>query len=125
MAQFHGYYSPNQDIDIDCIDCSGREKQGQFSPHEEVRRSESILGVPATYLHVAEQKHLRGEQHASNRLLPWEHEMLNPGTKQHPEIVVGRVDPFIHGKDHNNPWTGRTAEEEYNDKDNPDGDHNA
>lgn len=127
MAEVHGYFDPKQDVSIDCIDCNGHEKEGQFTPFEEVKRSEGIIGVPATYLHAAERKHLQSEQHKNNRgsLNDWEHEMLQPGTERHPEIVSGLMSHFIHGKDHVNPWTGRTAQEEYDDKDNPSGDHNA
>lgn len=123
MAKFHGDYNPKQDVNIDCPDCSNREKQGNFTPFEEVKRSQGILGVPASYIAVAEKQHLRSPDHALNRM----RSALEAGADEppHAESATGRIDSFIHGKDHVNPWTGRTAEEEYNDKDNPDGDHNA
>jgi hypothetical protein len=121
MAEFHGYYNPKQDVDIECIDCQSKPPAN----YTEVKRSQGILGVPATYLYAAEEQHKKSPEHQSNRLNDWEHDLLNPGTERHPELVVGRMSHFIHGKDHNNPWTGRTAEEEYNDKDDPKGDHNA
>jgi hypothetical protein len=110
MGSFHGYYNPKQDVDISCPDCSNREKQGHTTPFEEVRRSQGILGVPATYTMVAEKQHLRSPDHAINRM----RSALEAGADEapHAESAAGRIDNFVHGKDHINPWTGNTAEEE-------------
>lgn len=86
-GELHGKFNPKQDVDIDCNVCG--------KTYEEVKRSEGIPGVPATYIMKGEKKHERSDTHVGNDIV------AGPDVKT---AVVGRIDEFRHGEHGDLVW---------------------